>query len=657
MIARSLRSIAAIAASLVVAGCGGLNTPEGSVVNSPGGSGPPPTHLVDVRVTVTLPLDKAKIKPQFLSPGTKSLVVQLVSVDGQSVTGVNPTTINTVSGARDCKSQGKSLSCVATIKGSPGKDRFAVTAYADVDATGDVLCVGTVGATVSSGGGFGISNRLSLTLDGVVAAMSLAVVPEGGKRGEHMVAAVNLNAYDASGAQIVGPAEFDQPISLSIQGDSAKAFALHLGSRSASSLTITKPASDLSLTYDGNAQADSISLQASAGGGPSSIGAHAAFDLRGKQPPPPVGTIYVLNLGAKDGQGATVTEYDGKARGNAAPERTLDLDTKLFARTIALDASGNLYVGYLDNDLGFSIEDGRPDAKNEIAVYAPGASGNQSPSAVLAADKTTQTTLFPINIAFDPSGRLVTFGATGVGGNAGNDAVLTYVAGSSGPSAPIDGWNFETPEVYYAGPTGLALDAKGNFYVNGAFHTALEPSYGLYVAAASDIGNPTANPARVIPWDSKTELSVGLTTNVSLSDSGEIVIGNDVTQGSGSNRSCQARANVFAAGASGGTTDVSPLRVLTLGGAETHESNCNSSRNPLTSYFPTIVLYGNELFVADDFNNAVDAYSAGGKGVVNPSTTISGSATQLDAPIALAITKLSGQAKAGPAIPFHALPR
>ena len=89
---------------------------------------------------------------------------------------------------------------------------------------------------------------------------------------------------------------------------------LHAAGKSGSSLSIVKPTSGITLTYDGNAQASAVTVQASVDG-PSSIGANANFSLHGKVPPPPVGTIYALNLGAKDGLAATVTEYSGKAKG------------------------------------------------------------------------------------------------------------------------------------------------------------------------------------------------------------------------------------------------------------------------------------------------------------------------------------------------------
>jgi hypothetical protein len=652
-----MKRIALTALAFALSACGGSGTfPNGSVVNSPGG-GPtqPPTKLVDVKVTVTVPPhgNRPRMRPNYISVNTASLVIDLSSVDGQGVTGVNPTTINTLTRSPRCKAQTQGLVCTGIASGSPGEDVFAVTTYAGANATGAVLSVGTVQAKIGSGsGGVAISNKLSLSLDGVIAAVKLSLSPDSGKRGTPEKSVVRLVAYDASGAQIVGPSDFASPIGLSIAGDVGHAFMLHEGARSGSSLSITKPPSQITLSYDGDKEASSVSVAASVEG-PGSIGRSAGFTLHGKQPPPPVGTIYVLNLGTGgDGLSAVVTEYSGKAHGNAAPVRTLSLSAKLYARTIAVDSSGNLYVGYLDNDLGYDPGTHVPDSGNEIAIYAPGASGNAAPTAVLSSDPkpNVKTELFPIFIAFDPMGRLVTYGATEVDKNTG-DAVLTYAAGSSGPAAPEYGFDFVSPGLYYPGPSGLAIDSDNNFYINGALHSVLGNQYGLYVAPAADIDNPDSSPSRTIPWNSKTQLEPGFTSNVSLDSTGEIFIGNFVSQGSGSKTSCQARVNVYAAGVGGGSDGDLPLRVVTLDGASGQGDECDASSNPLLTYFPTIQLYGTSCFIIDVLNNAIDAFSASANKAAKPTLQITGSDTQLSAPVALVVSSLSEQAKARSAHP------
>ena len=646
----------AVLAAFIAACAGGGGLPNGSVVNSPGGGATsPPTRLVNVNVTVTIPARKNRnrMRSQYVSVNTDSLVIQLSSVDGNGVTGVNPTTINTVAHARGCKDDAGATVCSATASGSPGEDVFAVTTYAGTDATGALLSVGAVQAKIAgSGSNVRISNALSLTLDGVIASLQLSVSPNSAERGTPAKAAVTLLAFDASGAQIVGPSDYATPISLQVQGDTDNAFLLHAGGKSGSSLTIVKPTSNIAMSYDGNSQASPVTLAASVDGY-GSAGASANFALRGRVPPPPVGTIYALNLGSSgSGDSATITEYDGKEKGNAAPERTLQLDSKLYARSLAVDSSGNIYVGYFDSPSGFSAVNGLPDEGNEIAIYSPDASGGASPTAILTADKSTKTALFPLFMSFDPSGDLVTYGATGVDGNGGNDAVIGYAPGSSGPAAPGYGWAFSSPTIRYSGPTGLALDSAGNFYVNGTLHTDLGPSYGLFVAPASDYDDPSVTPSRTIPWDSTTGLTPGLTTNVAISSSGELFVANSVVAESSSYPTCQGAVNVYSAGASGGTTDVPPLRTLTLGTVYTKNYECDSPRYLPAAFFPTITLYGTTLFVADDFNNAIDAYKSSAHGTVKPSLQIVGSETGLNAPIALVITSVSGQAKARPAEPL-----
>jgi hypothetical protein len=646
-----------IAMAFTAACAGSPGTPDGSVVGSPGGHDPPPTRLVTARVTVTIPPGRTRdtMQPGYVSVNTRSLSIQLASVDGRGVTGVSATLIETARKSPGCTAHDGATVCTATVWAAAGDDVFSVTTYAGADATGALLSVGTVSAKMSSGGGgFQITSALSLALDGLIASLKLKLAPNRAARGKPMTAAVSLVPFDSSGAQIVGGSDFASPIALTVQGDSSGAFRLHAQGTSGSSLTIGKPSSGITLTYDGNVQASSVTIAGNVSA-PNGASVNAPFTVQGTPPPPPVGTIYALNLGSNDGLAATVTEYGGSANGNVAPERTLQLNAKLYARNIAVDAGGNLYVGYFDSSTGYQGSNGAPDTGNVVAIYAPGASGTTPPQAILTSDPKTRSALFPIYDVLNASGGLVAYGATTVDANIG-DAVLTYAAGSSGPAAPAHGWNFTNPTIRYAGPTGLALDAAGNFYVNGALKSGLNTVYGVFVASAADIGNPNANPARIIPWDSTTELTPGFTTNLSLDASGEIFVANALLRVKGSNVSCQGRTNVFAAGASGGTTDAPPLRVLVLDGVFTQNPLCASTRSPLPAFFPSIQVYGPNVFVADDFNNAIDVFSSNAGGIVKPTLRIAGPATGLNAPISLVVSSLSGRTMVRPATGGLSLP-
>jgi len=649
-----MRRAAGLFLALALSACGGTpNTPNGPTVGT-GGPIPPPVQLVNAQVTVAIPLPSKRghgTAPNYLSQNTRSLTVSLASVNGAGVSGISATTINTYSSAPGCKVSGASIVCTALAQGASGDDVFNVTTYAGPNATGALLSAGTIAKRIASGGGaLLINTKLALSVGGVVAKLALSVAPASVPRGKPADVNVTLDAFDATGAQIIGPTSFDVPLSLSIQGDSVSAFKLRNGSVAGSAIQIPRPPQKLILAYDGNTQAANVTVQASVPN--TTTSASAPFSVQGQPPPPPVGAVYVLNAGHDGGKGATVTVYDGKASGNVAPVHTLQLSSSLYARSIAIDASGNLYVGYLDNLLGFSPATGTPDTGNEIAIFAPGASGSATPKAVITSDKATQSALYPMAIAFDPAGDAITYGATAVGGNAQN-AVLAYAPNSSGGVAPASAWAFASPQLTYSGPTGLALDAGGNFYVNGALKTSLGPNYGVFANAVANAKNPSATPSRTIPWDTKTQLAAGTVGNVAVDASGEIFVANFALQQSGTSTACQGLVNVYAGGSSGGTTDVAPLRTLHLNGVTTTNSACFAPNNPLAGYYPSIVAYGASVFVADEFGNAVDEFPSGGNGNVSPSKQISGSATQLDVPIGVVvITQAPGAqdaATSGPA--------
>ena len=164
------------------------------------------------------------MRPNYVSPNTHSLTVGLVTVDGVPVSGVGASTVDTVRAAHGCKTSGGALVCTATISGAQGSDKFAVTTYAGTNATGAVLSVGSVEAQIGGQGKIGV-NALSIAIDGVIASLRLRLAPKVTPRGKPATAHVSLDAFDASGAAIVGPSDFQLPIALTIQGDAITHFA------------------------------------------------------------------------------------------------------------------------------------------------------------------------------------------------------------------------------------------------------------------------------------------------------------------------------------------------------------------------------------------------------------------------------------------------
>ena len=239
-----------------------------------------------------------------------------------------------------------------------------------------------------------------------------------------------------------------------------------------------------------------------------------------------------------------------------------------------------LYVGYFDSPTGASAATGQPDAGNEIAIFAQGASGSATPSP--RSNPAARRPSIPASITFDAAGDLVTYGATTVDGSDGNDATLIYAPGASGSATPIHAWGFTSPYFHFPGPTGLELDAAGNFYVAGALKTSLSPQSGVFVAPASS----QQRKGRGVAYGAvgcRHRTRPGQAGPIGLDASNEIYVSNFTRIASGG---CQAQVNAYAAGSTGGTTDVSPLRVASIAGFATAKHGVSRTGQPPRCAFP-----------------------------------------------------------------------
>jgi hypothetical protein len=177
------------------------------------------------------------------------------------------------------------------------------------------------------------------------------------------------------------------------------------------------------------------------------------------------GQIYVAEAGSPP----AIRVFAPGASGNVAPIRTITGSNTgiVDPRGLMVDGSGNLYVA----DWGAP-----PTSSASVLVFAPVASGNATPNATIAGNKTELAT--PGGLALDASGRLY------VADNTFNH-VLIFAPAASGNVAPSDSIVTSNP---LAGNGDVIFDASGQLYVaNTGDHKIL-----VFAAAASGNATPTA---------------------------------------------------------------------------------------------------------------------------------------------------------------------
>jgi sugar lactone lactonase YvrE len=226
------------------------------------------------------------------------------------------------------------------------------------------------------------------------------------------------------------------------------------------------------------------------------------------------GNIYVGDCPACYGEvGApSVFVYPAGSNANVAPIATISgSSTGLIQPAgVAVDSSGKIYVA----------DDGNPEAfpatPANVFVYSAGSNGNVAPIATITGSKTGLS--FGISIAVDSSGNIYvaeSYSAT----------VLVYSAGSTGnvaPTAILFG-----PNTDLGGPIGIAVDSSGKIYVADESSASVT----VYPALVS-----STRPVNVAPIATISGSNTGLILpiGIALDSSGNIYVadgGNPYYQG------------------------------------------------------------------------------------------------------------------------------
>lgn len=225
-----------------------------------------------------------------------------------------------------------------------------------------------------------------------------------------------------------------------------------------------------------------------------------------------LGSRYVVNTSTD-----SVAVFAPGAQGNVAPVREIKgAATGLKGpRDVMVDATGRVYVSGVFG----------PDTAS-IRVFAPGASGNVAPVAVLAGFNTGL--VWPVGMALDSAGRLfvadreanrISVFAPGVTGNSapvrtisGNStglatptgvaidgagvlhvanfaggSVTSYAPGATGNAAPVRA--LAGPATGLSEPYGTALDAAGNLYVTNISSSGPGPDAVVMFGPTTPSGN------------------------------------------------------------------------------------------------------------------------------------------------------------------------
>jgi len=229
------------------------------------------------------------------------------------------------------------------------------------------------------------------------------------------------------------------------------------------------------------------------------------------------GNLYVGGTISSNGAlaSAEVLIYAPGASGTASPSRTiaggstgLNVPGLSGIAALALDGSGNLYVSSYVN-IGGILYPG-------VSVFSNTANGNVAPTKVIGGSATTINTFSAGQIAVDSANNIYTAG----GSLAQANSILIFNSNSTGnapPTGMIAGSNTMLEDV-----VGIAVDSAGNIYAaNGNANGVSTPS--IVVFSAGSTGN--AAPVRTIAGSATTMIAPG---NLSADSAGNIYVLNDL---------------------------------------------------------------------------------------------------------------------------------
>jgi streptogramin lyase len=448
-----------LALAMLCSGCGGSG---GGTVPAKTSAQTPATAMVAFKIVLPTAASNAQRRlPRYVSASTKSAAITVAPGGGGAGA---PVIVN-------CTSV-----CTGQIAAPIGSDVFTVTLYDALNATGNLLSTGTLTQTIV----MNQANSVNVTLDGVVASLTVGLNPGAVTAGTSAIVAVTVNALDADGNTIVGPGGYANasgaPLTINL-ADSDSSGTTHLSQSS-----LSAPTAGITLSYNGTT-IPNPTITASASGATSG---HALLTLSGG-----TGTITPFTTGitgdptyitaGPDGAlwfterghdrigritvGGTVTEYSAGLSAGAEPYRiTVGSDGALWFTEIALNQVGRISTsgtiteyssgitelpgngtlgiaagsdGALWFTEGFGNKLGRITTAGAISEYTLGSRVNENQGYIAAGPDHNLWFFFDDG----PIGRMTTSGSLSVfGGLPFNDDPANITAGPDGNLWATD-WN------------------------------------------------------------------------------------------------------------------------------------------------------------------------------------------------------------------------
>ena len=235
----------------VLAACGGGGSAgvPGLPIANPPFAGPPVAPQGSASLTITVPprTTSTMRSTRFVSPNAASLVITVVTVNGIAPTAtqapVNPTTVAlSTAGGGNCTVSPSGETCTVALPAPTGSVKYLLQLE---DGAARVLATNTVTFTIVASAA---NQSFAAQLNGVVASV-VVTAPKLGA-GTSFSGPITVQAFDASGALIVGSAPYANAFTLT-DNDASGHTSLTDNGTTALTVTVLSPNDVVILNYDG----------------------------------------------------------------------------------------------------------------------------------------------------------------------------------------------------------------------------------------------------------------------------------------------------------------------------------------------------------------------------------------------------------------------